>query len=179
LARDAIRWSAHTRYWSSQEDDLVRAHYPDHETLRRVLCSRSPDAIRHRAHYLCSVKKRHVWTQVEIAKLRHAYQSHSVVTTSLRSAFPEMTRAQIYSKAAQLGLRPGRRRALKKHSNPVLNAVLKRIYDLNLSLADLDALSRTSKYFASRIWRRKRPNDRALRRAVHALDGDLIVQWRT
>jgi hypothetical protein len=98
-------------------------------------------------------------------------------TKELRAAFPDRTVDQLNSLARYHGLRRPRRR-LKATGIPILDAIRERCFELNYSMVDLDALSRSKKYFQKALWNTRSINFAAIGKAVVALDGQLDVRWR-
>lgn len=88
--------------WIASEDDIVRATYPDYQTMSAKLPGRTRDACRGRAQVLGIKAKIHPWTAAQIAKLRAMWPSDR---RALELAFPGRTYLQIAARARLLELR--------------------------------------------------------------------------
>lgn len=161
------------KVWSDEDDFAVRLLYPDYGALQRHFSDRSLVAIKHRAAKLNVVARRHVWTQLEVARLRRLWGQRRVSDDQLRTTFPHLTLSQILAKASHIGL--VRERPQPKHLGiPVLDAVRQRAHDEGLSMAELDRLAGTRRYFQQSnrrvVWRH-------VATAVDFLGGSLTPRW--
>jgi len=105
------------------EDGMLRDVYPDYRALQRQLPDRTLSAIKHRVRALGIVCRRHVWTNVEVARLRKAYRK-SVADKELTTLFPGLRLYQIKSKASHIGAER-RRPRLALFEDPALDAIRK------------------------------------------------------
>jgi hypothetical protein len=73
-------------------------------------------------------------------------------------------------------LRP--KKPLANSGHPVIDQIRQRARYLNLSMGDVDAMSGTKGYFYTAGWlKKRRPNLKAVGKAILALDGELIASW--
>ncbi|SCW94758.1 hypothetical protein SAMN02927924_04570 [Sphingobium faniae] len=98
--------------WSASEDGLLRNIYPDYPMLEARLPNRTLSAIKHHVQALGIVRRRHIWTNVEVARLRKAYRK-SVADKELTILFSGLRLCQIKSKASYIG---AERRIAKRHN---------------------------------------------------------------
>jgi hypothetical protein len=94
--------------WTPSEDDFIRLHYPNYRTLRAAFPHRTMSGIKHRVRRLDVQTKRHVWTNLEVLRLRGLY-SRRASNSELLAAFPSLRLDQITSKAGHIGLQRKRR----------------------------------------------------------------------
>jgi hypothetical protein len=161
--------------WSKREDDIVLKLYPDYNALVKAFRrKRTYYAIRNRARLLGATPRRHVWTARELSRLRSLYPHAS--RELLLAELPGLSWSQIIAQARHHGFRRARRYV--GTGDPVLDAIRQRCLELGYTMPDLDALSRSKRYFASADWFNKsKVTHGALLRAVHALGGTLSVRW--
>lgn len=179
LAKERMRRSGITprgrKLWSDKDDEILKTLYPSYAAMRTQLPERTLRALQARCEVLGITKKLHWWQASEVAKLRRLYPSAS--QTKLREEFPGLTSKAIERAAARNGIHRAKRRYKRTGSLP-MDQILTRIEEIGWTLVDLDAESKTGRYFRSGCWRGCRPNFSKLAKAVRALDGELIVSWR-
>lgn len=165
------------RIWSLEEDDFVRALYPDYKALMGALPTRTNGAIRARAQVLGITKKRKTWSGKNASILRRNFSAQTWET--LQELLPGFTRKEIASYArTMLGLRRRGQQHSVSSGHPPIDAIRARAKELNLSMSDVDKMARTKKYFQMHQWRSAAGlNGRAVVRAVEALDGHIEVVW--
>jgi len=161
------------RVWSQEDDMAVRLLYPDYGALQRHFADRTLAAIKHRAAKLGVVSKRHVWTQLEVARLRRLFAQRRPTDDALKAAFPHIPLDKILYKARHVGI-VRERIAPIILGVPVLDAVRQRAHDEGMCLAELDRLSGTKRYFQQStrrvVWRH-------VAAAVDFLGGALTPRW--
>jgi hypothetical protein len=160
--------------WTKKEDDIVRALYPDYKALRRKLRRRTYYALKARTRRLGVAKKNHVWLATEVSRLRRLYPR--ATQQDLMAALPNLTLQQIRSKAHDICVRRARRKPATT-GYPLIDAIRERAFELNLSMVELDAMSRTQRYYQKASWRGGNFNRKAVLRAVEALGGEVSIQW--
>lgn len=162
--------------WKPEDDEVFRRLYPDYGALRKAFPSRSYRAIQGHASRLGIAAKRHRWTAAELSRLRRLYQSAS--REDVLAAFPGMGWKQIKARAEHAGLhRP--RRPYCPTGHAILDDIRSRCFELRYSMVDLDEMARTKQYFTKAGWMRtQRIKAQPVVRAVDALDGSLLVEWR-
>lgn len=160
--------------WTKKEDDILRTLYPDYKALRRKLRRRTRYALKARAARLGVIRKNHVWLAVEVSRVRRMYPR--ATREELMAALPNLTMAQIRSKASDIGVRRARRKPTAT-GYPLIDAIRERAFEQNLSMADLDAIARTKRFYQSGGWRGGNFNRKAVLRAVEALGGEVSVRW--
>src|SRR5579875_2930716 len=94
--------------WTREDDRAFRVLYPDYNALRRRFPSRTYYALRNHAAELGIVERRHVWTQLEVARLKRMYAGPRPSDEALMAAFPGMTSKQIKAQGTFLGIRLAR-----------------------------------------------------------------------
>ncbi len=158
--------------WTPVEDNLIRLHYPDYRRLRAAFPHRTVSGIKHRVRRLNVQKKRHVWTNLEILRLRGLY-SRRATNTDLLAAFPGLRLDQITSKAGHIGLKR-KRKPFKVLGVPILDTIRQKAHACGFTLVDLDEVARTKAYFRHTT---RRVMWKYVARAVAALEGSLHVAW--
>ncbi|MDR6659733.1 uncharacterized protein (DUF433 family) [Tardiphaga robiniae] len=101
----------------------------------------------------------------------------SATREELLEAFPRRSMGQIYDCAARYNVK----RKKEPHSTagfPIIEQIKLRAKKCNISMKDLDAMARTTPYFASGRWRFDGLNRRSVYRAIEALDGEVTIVWR-
>ncbi len=163
--------------WQPEDDDLLRRLYPDYDALRKAFPGRSYRAIQGHVSRLGIAAKRHRWTSAELSRLRRLYQSAS--RQEVLAAFPEMGWKQIKARAEHAGLRRPRRPYCPT-GHAILDDIRSRCFELRYSMVDLDQMAKTNHYFTKALWANARVvKAQPVVRAVDALDGSLLVRWRT
>ena len=164
------------KLWTSDEVEKLRRLYPKYtyKQLERFLVGRSYWAIRGKCQGLGIVPNRHIWTAAEISKLRHLFRTGTVA--DIKAEWPKRTYAHISRVANYHGIRRGRR-PLKATGLPLIDQIRDRAYELGYSMPDLDEIAGTKTYFQVAQWNRGPVNQKAIARAVKALDGNLIAVW--
>lgn len=169
----ARAWRRPCLAWTAEEDEALRRLYPDYNALQRRLSSRTLYAIKNRAALLHLRKRRHVWTQIEVTRLKRLYSQRRASDEQLREAFPGMTLDQVRCKARALGF-ARERPAPKVLGIAVLDAVRQRAHDEGMSLRDLDVVSGTHRYFQASL---RRLVWKHVAAGVEALGGRLVPSW--
>lgn len=178
LQRANIRrgMTGRNKLWSSEEKALIPKIYPDYRALEAALPDRSTKAIQAQAIRLGITVPRHTWTAAE----------HSIV----RSLYPRASRDAImarlpglaWSQIADHAYRSGFKRARRPYRNtgwPLLDEIRSKCRDLAYTMADLDQIAGTRRYFRGRHWRSSRLRaSPAVLKAVVALGGVLKADWQ-
>lgn len=157
--------------WTDAELSLLRQHYPDRNELRAALPRRTPGAIAHKARKIGLVRRRHIWSEFEIARLRSPYVI-GVPMARLTELFAGRSPKQIWSKASAMGYRRPRHRP-KLTGMPLVDSVRQRAFDFRITMTDLDAFTGCKHYFVSPRYM----NWAALQRAIKILGGEPVVRW--
>ena len=163
------------KLWTDQERETVKRLAPDYKALRKALRKRSHVAIRAQAAKLGLTKPIHFWTGAELSKLRKLYPAAS--SKEICEAFPHSTWTNIKQAARYHGFRR-KRVGYKLTGIPGLDEVRRRCFEIGWSMPDLDKAARTGKYFSRSGWIGKKINHRALGRAIEALDGYIMPDWK-
>ena len=158
--------------WSATEDELLRDIYPDYRDLQKLLSDRTLSAIKHRVRALGIVSRRHVWTNVEVARLRKAYRE-SVTDKELTILFPGLRLCQIKSKASHIGAER-RKTRLALFDDPALDAIRHRSMEMRISFVELDRRARTGRFFQKSC---RRPSLKYIVRAARILDAQVRIEW--
>jgi hypothetical protein len=152
----------------------MRRLYPNYGALRKALRRRTYRALRARAGTLGITIKRHRWTAIEASRLRRLYPT--ATRDEILAALPGLRWKQIKAMAKYRRLHRARK-PLKPTGFPIIDDIRLRAFHLNLSMVDLDAMARTRCYFQKACWHSGKISDRAVHRAIRALDGSIIAHW--
>jgi hypothetical protein len=163
--------------WTSQEDEIVRACYPDYALAAKKLPHRSYNALRGRTHALGIQKKRHIWTGKELTTLRQ--MSPHATGRELLAAFPFASLLQIRAIRKHYKI-PKPQARLNRTRFPIINEIRARSVELGLSMGELDSIAGTGTYFQKAQWhttKGTRPHLKHVYAAIEALGGNLSVVW--
>jgi hypothetical protein len=166
LSPPALPWTAH-------EDERLRTLYPRYDLLRVALPHRSLSALKHRVRRLGIVRRRHIWTNLEIRRLHEAFENH-VPDRELEALFPGLGLGQIKAKAGHIRA-PHRRSPQVIFGVRALDAIRQRARAQGLSNVELDRRARTGKFFQKS---RRQPMLKQIARAAVLLGGELCIVWR-
>lgn len=162
--------------WRDWEDDVCRKHHPDYQTIKKVLKTRSLRAVRTHCQKLGLAIRRHIWTGVEISRLRRLYPAAE--WDVLSSEFPFATKLMISEVSRRHGIYRNKK-PYKRTGIAPLDQLRDKCFDIRWNMADLDKASGTKTYFQKMAWiGNKRPSDRAIGRAIRALDGEIEINWK-
>jgi hypothetical protein len=160
--------------WRNEENATVRAFYPDIDAICRALPHRTRKAIRYQAHNLGLTPKLRPWSGSDIARLRRIFPT--ATDDELMAAFPERTLISIKAQAGEHGFRRARR-CPNEIGFPLVDAIRRRAFDLNLSLADLDREARSGTYFRRMNRKTFSPSWRHIAHAIKLLGGEQRIDW--
>ena len=163
------------KIWSEDEDDQIRAHYPDYSAIAKALPHRTYSACRGRARNLGIVTKRPPFTIRELSIVRRHYPEGD--REEVLALLPGRTWKQIADFAKRHRVRR-RLRPFMPTGVIVLDQIRSRCRDLNYSMVDLDKLVRSKGYFSKANWYGGHIHHRDIGRAVNALFGDLKADWK-
>jgi hypothetical protein len=158
--------------WTADEDERLRSLYPRYDQLRAALPHRSLAALKHRACRLGIVRRRHVWTNIEVRRLREAFENH-VPDSEFEALFPGLRLSQIKAKARHIRA-PHRRAQCVIFGVQALDAIRRRARARGLSYVELDRIARTGKFFQKS---RRQAILKQIARAAALLDGEVSIQW--
>jgi hypothetical protein len=162
-----------TAVWTFDEDEKVQALYPRYDLLRAALPNRTQSALKQRARHLGVVHRRHVWTNLEVRRLREAFEKHAS-DRELEALFPGIRLSQIKSKAGHIKA-PHRRAQRAVFEVQALDAIRHRAKARGLSYVELDRQARTGKFFQKS---RRQPMLKPIARAAALLGGEVCIDWR-
>jgi hypothetical protein len=134
--------------------------------------SRTTAPIQHKAQRLGLVRPLRIWSEGEFAAMKPLYVRGAPMAQILER-LDDKTKQQVWSKAASRKLRRPRQ-APCLTGFPVIDTIRRRAFDLNLSMADLDALVGRRRYFQ----RPRRLDWAAVQRILPHLGGCADVVWR-
>ena len=160
--------------WSEDEIQVLRDLAPQYDVIGMQLKGRTYEAIRHKCNALGLSKTLHVWSCVEISKLRRLYPT--APREAILAVFPFSTWSKIKHTARNHGIRR-EKLPFKRSKHPLMNAILEQCTEIGWSLADLDRECETGRYFRRRTWREGKLNYDAVLKAVEILDGTVSVTW--
>lgn len=162
-----------TAIWTFEEDEKVQALYPRYDLLRAALPNRSLAALKHRARRLGVAHRRHIWTNLEVRRLREAFENH-VPDKELEALFPGIRLSQIKSKAGHIRA-PHRRAQRAIFKVQALDAIRHRAKARGLSYVELDRQAKTDKFFQKSC---RQPMLKPIARATALLGGEVCIEWR-
>lgn len=160
--------------WTKNEDDVVQELFPDYRAMQRKLRCRSKQALYLRAMKLKLTKSTHLWTAVEVSRLRRRWRD--ATRAELIAEFPRHTWVSIQNKGRSFGIRR-RPWQPKLTGHQMLDAIRRRAADLKISLRDLDRTCAGRQYFAKSSRRSQKPRRNVLLRAIAALGGRVEIVW--
>jgi len=172
VRKHARRRANNGKKWSKREDAIITAFYPEYQEIAHRLKSRSYFAIRTHARQLGIVAPRHIWTNLEISKMRSLYR-RGASGVEIAAAFPHLTKRQIASKARHLKL--VRARGKCRHLGiPPIDAVRERAWRLGWTWRELDRRADTGRYFQQTT---RQINWGHLAKAIARLGGRIEITW--
>ena len=158
--------------WSAGEDATLRKLYPDYRALREHLPQRTIAALKNRIRAIGIARRRHIWTNLEVARLRKAYVD-GMRGSDLMALFPGLQLSQIEKKARHI--RADRREPSRAYfGEPALDAIRNRSKEMRISLVELDRLARTGRYFQSSS---RRAFLKPIVRAARIMDAEVRIEW--
>ncbi|WP_028747966.1 hypothetical protein [Rhizobium mesoamericanum] len=163
------------KIWKTEEDDVVRSHYPDYAAIRRALPHRTYFACRNRARTLGIVKERPLYTTRELSIVRRLYPEGS--KDDILSLLPGREWEAVKDFAKRHGIRR-KPKPFKATGVVVLDQIRSRCRELNYTMPDLDKVAKTKRYFAKSSWLKGHIHHKAIGRAVRALFGDIKAEWK-
>jgi len=161
--------------WNQQEiGDLVDG-YPDYRSIFPKLERRTEPATYSKAGRLgITRRKAPTWSDNEILRLRKFYPRGT--RDEILGVFPGRTWTAIAKQANARGIYRAPK-PLNPTGNRVLDQILARARERNVSMAELDQVVKRKRYFALRRWRSHKYDHSAHFRAVLFLGGNLRAEW--
>lgn len=163
------------RPWMPSEQAIVANLFPNKEAVCRALPHRTWCAIRNQATKLGLRKPVYRWMSSDVSRLRRMWRYAS--REELQNAFPHLTFQQIKDQAKYLKLKRARPPA-QPSGIAVIDQIKKRARDLNLSMHDIDEMASSKNYFRNAAWLNGHIHRRAIYKAIEALDGEVVANWR-
>jgi DNA-binding CsgD family transcriptional regulator len=162
-----------TNEWTLREHEVVISHWPDIATIMQILPHRSVHAIRTFAGK-CNLRKPvHSWTQREHSVLKKRV-SEGVNSRAIAEELG-LSKEQVVARMRYTKMRYPRRLP-RSSGNDVMDAIMLRLHQLNMSRRDLDQLCKTGNCFFQ--WSPARRIDpRHVWKAVNLLEGKFRVDW--
>jgi hypothetical protein len=160
--------------WEKPEETDLREGVPDYKAVRAKVTRRTTPACYSKASRLKITRPRgRPWSDNDILRLRiYRHGTREEVLATL----PGRTWRAIAKQANARGIyRP--KRPLKPTGNGVLDQILKRARERNVSMIELDQEAKRKGYYSSRRWQTGRFNHRAHGLAVEFLGGQLGIRW--
>ena len=158
--------------WSADEDQTIATFYPDYAELQRRLRARTYYAIRNRARILGVARRRHVWTNSEVAKLRALYL-RGATCAEVVAAFPGCSSHQIASKARHVRLVRGQREPYVLGVPPI-DIIREQAAIRRWTWRKLDKFAGTGRYFQQTT---RRVDWGHLAKAIEVLGGTIEIAW--
>lgn len=168
------------KMWTEEEKVLVRATYPDYHAMQKAIPHRSRASLECAAFKLGVTRKKFLWSAEQVSLLRRNYPIAST-PQELMERIGRPLRS-IREKAETLRLKRGPQ-PYKATGNKLFDDLREHCRILNFSMADLDQLSGTGRYFHSHHWsaggRGRAPwfSLEKTARGVLAIGGALKVSW--
>lgn len=159
--------------WTLKEHEVVVSHWPDIETIKRALPHRTRTAIQNFAGRCNLRRPLHIWTQPEDQLLRRRVRE-SVPRQAIAKEMG-LTLNQIANRMAYTNTRYGIRRP-GETGDPLMTAIFKRAFELNMSRHDLDELCGSGGQF-KRWSPARRIHRKHLWRAIEELGGRVVAEW--
>lgn len=160
--------------WTLKEHEVVINHWPDVDAIHRLIPHRTRIAIQSFASKCNLTKEIHSWTGTQDSLLRKRVREgvpRRAIATELG-----MTLNQVANRMQYVGLHYGKKPP-EPTGNRLMDAVLRRAFDLNLSRRDLDAEC-GGKGEPFRRWAPTRKiSIEKVRHAVEFLGGELDAVW--
>jgi hypothetical protein len=174
MSRPGNRTEADRQYlpWSEEEHDLLCAYYPDYQALRRHLPHRTLPALKRRVQIIGIAKRRHVWTNHEVVRLRKAYEE-GASDHELAVLFPELRMSQVKGKASNMGIVRCKQTPVR-FDVPALDAIRARSAKKGLSFVELDRNARTGRFFQKSC---RRASLKHIVRAATFLGAEVSIEW--
>ena len=143
--------------------------------MNKRLPKRSLAAIAAQCHLMGLSTPKLAWTAADRAKLKRLFTT--VSKADLLAAFPGRTWVSLQVTGYQMGLRRWRKPYVKT-SHPVIDDVREACREKGHFMPDLDVYAETGRYFSKLALRRKKHDFRKVDKAVKALGGRLMIEWR-
>lgn len=164
------------KIWTEDEIAILieRIGTMPYKEIMAYLPGRSGPSIGTKARKLGLLKAKPHWSDSDIAKLRKLYQRGTL--EELERSFPKRSMKAIKSAAlSRYFKRP--LRPYKPTGKPLVDSVLKRAFQLRLSLLDLDEMCESGRYFRNQTWRTCSGHHGPILRAVEEMSGKIHVTW--
>ncbi len=159
--------------WTLKEHEVVVSFWPDLEEIRRRLPHRSEQAIKSFAGK-CNLRRHiHVWSEGEDAALRKRVREG--ISRKQIAREMGMTLNQVANRMAYITLRY-ESRAPKPSGHRLMDAILQRAFDLNMSRRELDDACGSGGAF-SRWSPARQISTKHLVAAVRYMEGTLTAEW--
>lgn len=170
MARTGLTYSGQ-RLWTAEEIGKLRCLYPDYAALVAALPSRTRAAIASKVRSMGLARPLRVWSEAEFRMMKPLYL-RGVPVSEMLERLPGKTARQVWSKASHHEIRRPRLPPCLTGSK-LVDAVRRRAFDLNMSMADLDAMA--GKRFRARS--SERTDWGAVQRVLPHLGGRAVVRW--
>jgi hypothetical protein len=164
------------RPWSAREMKIAMQTYPDYKRMMELL----PDRRLMQCKKFCAtygiVTKRHVWTNVELKKLRALWEA-GTPRAEMLPQFPLVERPDhITSVARHYGFkRP--KRTPKVTGHPIIDAIRAECFARAYTMADLDEWCGSGRYWYGGTSFNGTPNWKHITKAIEILGGQMNVVW--
>ncbi|AAL52869.1 MULTISPECIES: SANT/Myb-like DNA-binding domain-containing protein [Brucella] len=179
-ARRRIRYLGTTpngnKLWTPKEDELCQEYGSDYAVLAKKLPHRSYFALRSRCQKLGLRPRNNTVTARELSLMRRIVPTGT--KEEILAAFPNRTLSDVGQICRYRGIYRKKRR-FKQTGYPLLDQLREQCFKLNLSMADIDEIAKTKRYFQRPGWAdHKVLNYGNVCKAIIALDGEISVRWR-
>lgn len=171
MARTGLTYSGQ-RLWTVKEIDKLRCLYPDYNALVAALPLRTRAAIAAKVWSIGLARPLRVWSEADFRIMKPLYL-RGVPVSEMLERLPGKTARQVWSKASHHKIRRPRIPP-RLTGSELVDAVRLRAFDLNMSMADLDAMA--GKRFYVRC--SEKTDWTAIQRVLPHLGGRAVVQWR-
>lgn len=159
--------------WTLKEHEIVVSHWPDIATIQKLLPHRSKHAIRSFASK-CNLRKPiHQWTPEQTAVLKRRVREFVPIKSIAHEL--GLTPLKVTNRLRYLGITYSRRPPTAT-GNKLMDGILRRAFDLNMSRSELDEACGSGGQFQR--WSPERKIAlKHIRKAVEVMEGELTVEW--
>lgn len=159
--------------WTLEEYEIVATLWPDIDAIRKRLPHRSRKRIVEAASK-CHVRRRiHSWTARENTTLRSRVMAGIPRRQIARELGLDLM--QVQNRLGYSGIKYGRQ-PYKPTGDKLKDAIRQRVFDMNMTLVELDEACGSGMYF-QKFYGPRPIIPKFLERAVQVLGGKLTIEW--
>jgi antitoxin component of RelBE/YafQ-DinJ toxin-antitoxin module len=159
--------------WTLKEHEVVVDHWPDIDTIGRLLPHRTRSAIQSFAGKCNLRREQHYWTTTENAQLKRLVKAK--VPRKQIAKEMGLTLNQVVNRMAYTNIRY-ERCPPQSSGHSLMDAIRQRAFEMNISMRDLDEACQSGA--ALRRWSPARKIGLiTIQRALKVLDGQFTIVW--